>query len=70
MRRSMRRKADGLLGGGSGNQLHNKPKGSKDPNNKVSGPKYYDTIGIWALKPHYLGPWTLREGFLYIGGRF
>ena len=36
------------------------PSGSKDPNNKVLGPKYYGVNGIWALKPHYLGPWTLR----------
>ena len=25
------------------------------------GPKYYNVNGIWALKPYYLGPWTLRE---------
>ena len=36
------------------------PLGSKDPYNRVSGPKYYNINGIWALKPHYLGPWTLR----------
>ena len=23
------------------------------------GPKYYNVNGIWALKPHCLGPWTL-----------
>ena len=23
-------------------------------------PKYYDINGIWALKPYYFGPWTLR----------
>ena len=23
--------------------------------------------GIWALKPYYLGPWTLREGLLVYG---
>ena len=39
------------------------PKGSKDPNNRVSGPKYYSVHGIWALKPHYLGPRTLRDTF-------
>ena len=33
-------------------------KGFKDPNNRVSGPKYF--VGIWALKPYYLGPWNLR----------
>ena len=27
----------------------------------VVGPKYYTINGIWALKPYYLGPWTLRE---------
>ena len=37
------------------------PSGSKDPNNRVVGPKYYDINGIWALKPCYLGPWTLRD---------
>ena len=26
----------------------------------VLGPKYYNLNGIWALKPYYLGPWTLR----------
>ena len=34
--------------------------GSKDPNNRVLGPKYYIINGIWALKPYSLGPWTLR----------
>ena len=34
-------------------------QGSKDPNNRVLGPKYYDINGIWALKPSYLGPWTV-----------
>ena len=29
-------------------------------NNTALGPKYYNINGIWALKPHYLGPWTLR----------
>ena len=38
-----------------------KPNGPKDPNNRVLGPKYYNIHGIWALKPKYLGPWTLRE---------
>ena len=37
------------------------PQGSKDPNNGASGPKYHSNSGIWALKPYYLGPWTLRE---------
>ena len=36
------------------------PKGSKDPNDRVLGPKYYSINGILALKPYYLGPWTLR----------
>ena len=27
----------------------------------VLGAKYYSVNGIWALKPYYLGPWTLRE---------
>ena len=33
--------------------------GSKDLNNRASGPKYYHINGIWTLKPYYLGPWTL-----------
>ena len=36
------------------------PEGSKDSNNRVLGPKYYDINGIWALIPYYLSPWTLR----------
>ena len=28
--------------------------GSKDPNNRVLGPKYSNLSGIWALKP-FLG---------------
>ena len=36
------------------------PYGSKDPNNRVLGPKYYIINSIWDLKPFYLGPWTLR----------
>ena len=40
------------------------PSGSKDLNNKVLGPKYYNINGIWGLQPYYLvlGPlgfWTL-----------
>ena len=31
------------------------------PKGPRSGPKYYSINGIWALKPYYLGPWTLRE---------
>ena len=41
----------------------------KDPNNRVSGPNYYNLTGIWALKPYYLGPWTLREGFGEFGAK-
>ena len=37
-------------------------QGSKDPNIRVLGPKYYNMNGIWALKPHYLGPWTRKGG--------
>ena len=36
--------------------------GSKDPNNRIFGPKYYTISGIWALKPYYLGLWTLTVG--------
>ena len=25
------------------------------------GPKYHEYCSIWALKPCYLGPWTLRD---------
>ena len=39
---------------------YNSPEGSKDSNNGVLGPKYYNLNGIWDLKPCYLGPWTLR----------
>ena len=35
-------------------------EGSKDPNTRVLGPKYHHKNGIWALKPYYLSPWTLR----------
>ena len=34
---------------------------SKDPNNRVAGPKYHKHCSTWALKPYYLGHWTLRE---------
>ena len=40
--------------------IHGNYMRSKDPNNRVSGPKYNIVDGIWALKPYYLGPWTLR----------
>ena len=41
------------------------PRGSKDPNNRVLGPKYYSYSGIWALKPYYLSPWTHREFWVW-----
>ena len=34
--------------------------GSKDPKNRALGPKYHKYYSIWALKPYYLSPWTLR----------
>ena len=34
---------------------------SKDPNNRVLGPKYCKINGIWALKPYGVGPWTLDK---------
>ena len=37
-------------------------KGSKDPNNRVFGRNTMILMVFWALKPHYLGPWTLRVG--------
>ena len=39
----------------------------QNPNKRVLGPKYYSINGILALKPCYLGPWTLRVG-LGLGG--
>ena len=35
--------------------------------NRVLGPKYHPINGIWALKPHYLGPWTLRDRMFGVG---
>ena len=37
------------------------PSGSKDPNNRVLGLKYYNIIGIWALKPYYLESFPLHQ---------
>ena len=37
---------------------------NRTQNDRVLGPKYYNINGIWALKPCYLGPWTLRELFI------
>ena len=37
---------------------------NRTQNNRVLGPKYYNVNGIWALKPCYLGPRTLRELFI------
>ena len=42
------------------------PYGSKDPNNRALEPKYHSYSSIWAPKPCYLGPWTLRGIHLYI----
>ena len=50
------------------------PSGSKDPNNRVLGPNYYNMNGIWDLNPKrklpdYLGPWTLGSAWgRWIGG--
>ena len=30
---------------------------------RVLGAKYHNVNGSWALKPYYLGPWTLRDCF-------
>ena len=38
--------------------------GSKNTNNMVLGSKYCNIHGIGALKPYYLGPWTLRVCYL------
>ena len=35
----------------------------KDRDNRVLGPKCYNLNSIWALKPSYLDPWTLRDCF-------
>ena len=45
----------------SDDQMPHKPKGSKDPNNRALGPRYYNMNDIWALQPYRLGPWTCRE---------
>ena len=37
------------------------PLGSRDPNRRVLGSKYYSVNGMWDLKPHYLGLWILRD---------
>ena len=36
------------------------PEGPRTQIQRALGPKYYNIVGIWALKPYYLGPWTLR----------
>ena len=36
------------------------PKGPRTQIIGFLGPKYYNINSIWALKPYYLGPWTLR----------
>ena len=48
----------GLGTWGSGCGLN--PKGPRTQNNSVLGLKYYSINGNWALKPYYLGAWTLR----------
>ena len=40
-------------------------EGSKDPNNRFVRPNYHQYYSIWALKPYYLGPWTLRAWYRY-----
>ena len=32
------------------------PQGSKDPNDRALGPKYFNINGIWALDPYSSGP--------------
>ena len=46
---------------------HKLPQGSKDPNNRVLGPNDYNVNGIWAPRPCYLGPWTLRVRISLLG---
>ena len=36
------------------------PKGPRTQITGFEGPNAYNINGIWALKPYYLGPWTLR----------
>ena len=48
---------------------HACPKNPKGPRTQIMGfwgPKYYDNNAIWALKPYYLGPWTLRGRYASI----
>ena len=40
------------------------PKGA---NNRVLGPKDNNIHGIWAPKPYYLDPWTLRNKWFHRG---
>ena len=40
--------------------LNANPKGPRTPIKMVLEPKYFNINGIWALKAHYLSPWTLR----------
>ena len=45
---------------GPNEALNPNPKGPRTPENRVLGPKYHSYYSIWAPKPYYLGPWTLR----------
>ena len=32
------------------------------------GPKYHSDYDIWAVKPHYLGTWSLRANVVLLAG--
>ena len=53
-----------MVGGTALEGLGN-PKGPS----RVLRPKYYNINCIWALKPPYLGPWTLRVRLTRQSGR-
>ena len=42
-----------------------RPSGSEYPNSRVLGPKLHTLNGFWALKPYYLGTWTVEGPYTY-----
>ena len=51
-----------ILGTKQGHLYEAMPLGSKDPNNKVLEPKYYNINGIWALKTLLFGSLDPEDG--------
>ena len=49
--------------GDHGNWFWEEPCGNRVAGSKWN-PRGPSVDGVWALKPYYLGPWTLREGSL------